>query len=156
MALPLLLDSNVLARVVRPHVAENKPVAGAVARLLDNPGFEVLVPEIIDYELRRKLLHLGNDRHHARAWAREALAALDDLVFVGYSPLTTEAMRLAASLWAKTRSTGRPRGAEDRLDVDVILAAQARRIGGQVVTLNEKHFEDLVAVFDLAPYQEAG
>lgn len=155
MAIPLLLDSNVLTRVVRPLVAENQPVASAVARLLENPGFQVLVPEIIDYELRRKLLHLKGLRHQARVWAQEALTALDRLAAVGYVPLTTDAMRLAANLWAQTRSTGRPRGPEDRLDVDVILAAQARQARGQVVTLNQKHFADLVAVFDLAPYQEA-
>lgn len=121
--------------------------------LLEDPQFELFVPEVIDYELRRKLLHLGQHRHHARKWVREALTLLDELVAVGYVPLTTGAMRLAAELWAKTRGEGRLRGAEERLDVDVILAAQARQMGGQVVTMNEKHFRDLVGVFDWRSYR---
>jgi len=148
MAVPLLLDSNILACVVRPEVDENRPVARAIFPLLENPRFDLVVPEVIDYELRRKLLHLGQHRHHARKWAREALSLLDEFVAVGYVPLTTAAMRLAAELWAKTRGEGRLRGTEDSLDVDVILAAQAQQVGGQVVTMNEKHFRDLVDVFD--------
>lgn len=54
----LLLDSNILGRMVRPEVEENKPVVSALIRLGDM-GFRILVPEIIDYELRRKLLHLA-------------------------------------------------------------------------------------------------
>ena len=148
MPLPLLLDSSVLAQVLRPEVEENKPVAFAVLRLLEDPRFEICVPEIIDYELRRKLIHLGHRRHQARKWAREALDSLDELVAVCYVPLTTGAMRLAASLWAQTRAEGQSRGPEGSLDVDVILAAQAKQARGQVVTLNERHFEGLVEIFD--------
>jgi predicted nucleic acid-binding protein len=148
MSFPLLLDSSILACVVRPEVAENQPVAQVILPLLEDPRVELFVPEIIDYELRRKLLHLGQHRHHARKWAREALTLLDELVAVGYIPLTTGAMRLAAELWAKTRSEGRLRGTDESLDVDVILAAQAKQVGGRVVTMNEKHFRDLVDVFD--------
>lgn len=153
MPVPLLLDSNILACVVRPEVAENRQVAHAMLILLEDPQFELFVPEVIDYELRRKLLHLGQHQHHARKWAREALALLDEIVGVGYVPLTTGAMRLAAKLWAKTRAEGRLRGAEESLDVDVILAAQARQVGGRVVTMNEKHFRDLVDVFDWRSYR---
>jgi len=154
MPLPLLLDSNILTCIVRPEVDENKSVAGAILRLLEDPQFELCVPEIIDYELRRKLLHLGQQRHHARKWAHEALVLLDEIVAVGYIPLTTATMRLAAELWAKTRSEGRLRGPEESLDVDVILAAQAKQVGGHVVTQNEKHFRDLAGVFDWRPYRQ--
>ena len=148
MPIPLLLDSNILTCVLRPEVAENHEVAQAMIAVLGNPQFELFVPEVIDYELRRKLLHLGQHQHHARKWAREALALLDELVGVGYIPLTTFAMRLAAELWAKTRAEGRLRGTEVSLDVDVILAAQAKQVGGQIVTMNEKHFRGMVEVFD--------
>ena len=46
------------------------------------------------------------------------------------------------------RGEGRLRGPEESLDVDVILAAQAKQVGGQVVTMNEKHFRDLADVYD--------
>jgi len=57
-------------------------------------------------------------------------------------------MRLAASLWAQTRAEGQLRGSEENLDVDVILAAQARQAGGQIITTNERHFRNIADVFD--------
>jgi predicted nucleic acid-binding protein len=153
MPLPLLLDSNILTCFTRPEIDENKPVAGAILHLLEDSRFEICVPEIVDYELRRKLLHLGQHRHHARKWAQEALVLLDSLVNIGYVPLTTGTMRRAAALWAATRGQGRLRGPEESLDVDIILAAQAQQTGGHVVTTNERHFRDLVDIFDWRPYR---
>jgi predicted nucleic acid-binding protein len=153
MPLPLLLDSNILAKILRPDLEENKSAAVAILRLQEDPRFQIYVPEIIDYELRRKLLHLGHRPHQARKWAREALADLDELVSVGYVPLTTETMRLAAGIWAQTRAAGQLRGPEDSLDVDVILAAQARQAGGHIITTNEKHFRNIAEVFDWMPFQ---
>jgi len=155
MPQPLLLDSSILSCVLRPEVAENRPVATAILRVLEDPRYEIIVPEIIDYELRRKLLHMGHHRHQARRWAKEALDLLDELVAVGYLPLTTNAMRMAATLWAQTRAKGESRGPEESLDVDVILAAQARQAAGRVVTANERHFKHLVEVFDWRPYQHS-
>lgn len=150
---PLLLDSGILSRIVRPEIEENRQIFEVFRRLVKDPRFEPCVPEIADYEFRRKLIHLGYRRHQARAWAREALSRLDEIVAVGYIPITTDTMRLAAALWAETRSEGRLRGPEDSLDVDVILAAQARQIGGHVVTANEKHFRKIADVFDWTAYQ---
>lgn len=154
MRIPLLLDSNILACVVRPAVPENRPVAAAVFRLLEDGGLRPCVPEIVDYELRRKLLHLAYRRHQGKAWARESLALLDKFAATtAYVPLTTEAMRMAAEIWAEERASGRPTADETNLDVDVILAAQARQAGGHVVTLNERHFRNLVEIFDWRPYR---
>ena len=36
MPLPLLLDSNILARVLRPEIAENQPVAAAIRHLMED------------------------------------------------------------------------------------------------------------------------
>ena len=75
------------------------------------------MPEIADYELRRKLLHLRSGA---------ALDRLDSLQkTVSYVPITTAAMRQAAAFWADARRTGLPTAAEPALDADVILAAQA-------------------------------
>jgi predicted nucleic acid-binding protein len=153
MPLPLLLDSNILAKILRPDLDENKPVAVAILHLQEDPRFQVFIPEIVDYELRRKLLHLGHRPHQGRKWAREALVDLDELVSLGYVPLTTETMRLAARIWAQTRSAGQLRGPEDGLDVDVILAAQARQAGGHIITTNEKHFRNIADIFDWMPFQ---
>jgi toxin FitB len=152
MPLPLLLDSNILSRIVRPDIDENQPFISAVYALLRDERFELFVPEIIDYEMRRKLLHLGRHRHQGRRWALEALVILDKMVAVGYLPLTTNAMRLAADIWAQTRADGQSRASEENLDVDVILAAQARHAGGYVVTMNERHFRKIADIFDWRPY----
>jgi predicted nucleic acid-binding protein len=37
--------------------------------------------------------------------------------------------------------------------VDIILAAQARQIGGHIVTANVKHFRTIAEVFDWTAYQ---
>jgi len=74
---------------------------------------------------------------------------------MGYIPLTTKSMRLAADIWAQTRANGQLRGPEDDLDVDVILAAQARQAGGYILTTNEKHFRSIAEVFDWKTAQGA-
>lgn len=148
MTLPLLLDTNILGQIVQPVAEKNRPVVTIVTRLFEDVRYQICLPEIVDYELRRKLLHLAQHPHQARKWAREALKALDRFVLRNYIPITTETMRLAAELWAQTRISGLPRGSEEELDVDVILAAQAQQTGGQIITTNEKHFRDIAEIFD--------
>jgi len=153
MPRPLLLDSNVLSKVVRPSLEEHKPATTMIQRLFEDRRFEVFVPEIVDYEVRRKLLHIGSRPHQGRKWAREALIYLDQMIAVGYMPLTTDDMRMAASLWAQTRSEGQSRGPEESLDIDIILAAQARLAGAQIITLNERHFRGVADLFDWRSFQ---
>lgn len=153
MSLPLLLDSNILGQIVQPTVEENRPVVAIITSLFEDVRFRISLPEIIDYELRRKLLHLSQRSHQPRKWAQEALKVLDQLVLTNYVPITTETMRLAANLWAQTRIRGLSRGPEDSLDIDVILAAQAQETGGQIVTTNGKHFRDIADVFDWRSFQ---
>ncbi len=104
-----------------------------------------MVPEIADYEHRRKLLHLeswGSIRH---------LDALKETI--GYAPLSTGAMLRAARLWAEARKRGLPTASERALDIDVILAAQALDFvenGDQVViaTMNPRHLSRFVDTRD--------
>src|SRR5215203_2531294 len=112
MPLSLLLDSNILSKIVHP-VRGHDPMTATVGRLLQDVRFRIYVPEIIDYELRRKLLHLAHHPHQARRWTRESLHYLDRLVAAGYIPLTTETMRLAASFWADSRARGQSRDSVD-------------------------------------------
>jgi hypothetical protein len=108
-------------------------------------GDRVLLPEIVDYEVRRETL---------RARDLRALALLDGLGRqIEYLPLTTETMRLAAEFWAEVRQRRVPTAPETGLDVDVILAAQAAAAarGGEetvVATENPRHLERLVAARD--------
>ena len=72
---------------------------------------------MIDYELWRELLRAGKTK---------GVAKLDSLKSVfNYLPLTTAFMLRAADLWAMARSAGVSTGDPRKLDIDVILAAQA-------------------------------
>lgn len=87
----------------------------------------VVIPEIADYEVRRELV---------RANKTAGLARLDGLIqTVTYLPITTEAMRLAAVLWAQCRQQGMPAADDKELDADVILAAQARLLSADSVVI---------------------
>ena len=55
----LVLDSGILGKVCHPDHPDNAPVARWLRNLLSVGMFQVVVPEITDYELRRKLFHLA-------------------------------------------------------------------------------------------------
>ncbi len=95
-----------------------------------------MIPEIADNEVRRELPRLG-----ATAGI-ERLNRLQEALI--YRPITTEAMRLAARLWAQARRAGKPTSDPHALDADVILAAQAQLLSGPgdsavVATTNPGH-----------------
>ncbi len=130
-----LLDTGVLGRITHPKGKGNKPVVQWFRDMLIRKR-EFRIPEICDYELRRKLLHVNSTR------GVQLLDAYRSTV--GYLPISTEAMRLAAELWADSRRQGRVTAPPEALDGDVILAAQAQvlaQAGFQptVVTENVGH-----------------
>ena len=139
----LVLNTGVLGRLCHPYNAKNRPVVAWLTALLRTQGDQVQIhlPEIADYELRRKLLHMIA-KGQATAKSIERLDALgDDL---DYLPLDTPVMRRAAELWAELRSRGAPTAGARALDADVILAAQAESVAGTVVTDNTKHLARIV------------
>lgn len=136
-----MLDTGPLGSVTHPRAEKNREALAWLKRLNDE-GVRVIVPEICDYELRRELLRRGATTGVRRldALGREA----------GYAPITTEAIRLAAELWARARREGYPTAADPALDADVILAAQASLLstGGDdvvVATTNVAHISRFVA-----------
>ncbi len=106
-------------------------------------GLRILVPEVVDYELRRELLRSGK---------ADSIRRLDRLIsspIVSYIPITTEAMRRAAQLWARARQHGIPTAHPHALDVDVIIAAQVLETGLMpaefvVATSNAAHLSRFV------------
>lgn len=128
MTKPLLLDTGPLGKIAHPRA--NSDVLSWLIQMLGR-GEEVIVPEIVDYELRRNLLLEG---------LVDSVRRLDHFKAVlTYLPLTTRAMLRAAAFWAQARRMGRPTADPKGLDVDVILAAQAHEVGGIVVTENIGH-----------------
>jgi predicted nucleic acid-binding protein len=130
----ILLDTTPLGLLLHPN-----PSATAIAYkqwfdLHIAQGSRVIVPEIADYELRRELL---------RANRKRGLSNLNNLIQqIEYLPLTTTAMRQAASFWAQARQQGQPTAGDQALDGDVILAAQAATLNEPntvIATVNVKH-----------------
>ena len=112
-------------------------------------GVQIVVPDVIAYEVRRELLRL--DR-------RAAVAGLDRLIAQPNSSrlaLDEPALRLAAELWAQVRRQGKPTADAAALDIDVILAAQVLTAGWPlddviVATSNAKHVGLFVPAADWA------
>lgn len=113
----VFLDTGVLSSVVFPKgSAQNLQCLSWLMGLL-GCDVRVCIPEICDYEVRRKLLHKK---------ASKQLGMLDELQGkLEYIPIDTAAMRRAAELWADGRTRGRPTAGDKSLDADVILCAQA-------------------------------
>jgi hypothetical protein len=82
---PLMLDTGPLAQLVHPRL---DPDLAQWFKAAVAAGLNLVVPEIADYELRRKLLHKD---------LRESLARLDSLeASVTYLAIDTPTLRRAA------------------------------------------------------------
>jgi predicted nucleic acid-binding protein len=90
-------------------------------KALQVQGLNIIVPEIVDYELRRELLR--SDKLRGIGLLEQFIASHS------YVPLTTEAMRKAAEFWAQARKDGKQTADDKALDGDVILAAQVACLG---------------------------
>ncbi|HUG61671.1 MAG TPA: nucleic acid-binding protein [Methylomirabilota bacterium] len=132
----VLLDSGPLGLATNPGSAPRIPSCLLWVQSLSSRGFQVGLPEIADYEVRRELLRADKSR---------GLRNLDQLKSsVVFYPITTAVMLRAAALWASVRKQGRPTAPDPALDGDVILAAQGQLLAEQghlvvVATLNVDH-----------------
>lgn len=147
--LNFLLDTCILGMLCHPKQEENRAVVDWIQACINRKtvAIRLILPEIADYELRRKLLHIALKNKVATTQSLERLDLFgEDL---DYLPLTTSVMKRAAELWAESRSKGRPGGKDEALDGDVILAAQALEVDGVVITTNTRHFKGIVEAQDL-------
>lgn len=136
-----------MGETTHPESGKRAPIRAWLFGLLDAGAYPRL-PEIVDYEHRRALL---------RRDALRQIERLDSLKRVfGYEPLTTEAMLTAAKLWADARKRGLPTTTERELDVDVILAAQARTLeeSGDIVTVATTNPRHLSRFVNALPWRE--
>jgi predicted nucleic acid-binding protein len=134
----VVLDSTPLGVLCNPRTPPHVLACRQWLADLLAAGRRVIVPEIIDYEIRRELIRLGSI---------VALANLDGYALqLEYLPISTAAMRLAAKLWAQARNAGQPTAPDPALDADVILAAQALSLNIPVVvaTSNPRHLTRFV------------
>jgi hypothetical protein len=113
----ILTDSGPLGLLSNPRDSEVSIRCKIWLRDCLDAGWDVMVPEIADYEIRRELLRAGKMKGIARL---DALGRELGLVASG-GPVLIE----AAALWAKARREGYPTADDKALDGDVILAATA-------------------------------
>lgn len=139
----LVFDTGVLGRLCNPRRFDQ--LSREIERITEeSPGTEFVVPEVVDYELRRKLLHLSQYASDPtkRAASRKALMRLDKIgVILGRAAVTEPVAREAAQLWAEARGEGRATGHELSLDIDVLVASHCRLEQAEVLTLNKRHLE---------------
>jgi len=137
----VFLDSGPLGLLTNPHPTRHVLDCLAWLQNLLAVGCKVVIPEIIDYELRRELL-LG-DKQRALHRLQSLHSTLD------YLPVDTLVFQRAAELWSKTRKRGLALADSKAIDIDVILAAQAIGVADAghdviVATTNVKHLSILV------------
>jgi predicted nucleic acid-binding protein len=137
----ILLDSDPLGMVTNPKAKGVLLACQLWLKSILRRGERVAIPEISDYEVRRELL---------RAGLLKSLRRLDNLKqTLEYIPIQTDAMLLAASLWAEARQSGQPTADPKALDGDVILSAQARLLYDEtieviVATTNVAHLSRFI------------
>jgi predicted nucleic acid-binding protein len=136
----LFLDSGPLGLITQPQRSHEVIAITDWLKECLRTGARVLVPAIVYYEIKRELLRANKAIGIARLDA--SVSATPDR----YVPLTDDALRFAAELWAQSRRIGRPTADAMALDIDVLLAAQALRVVGSpvVATTNSKHLSQFV------------
>lgn len=134
----------IVSALCTPRDPQHDPIQRWFVDLLRRPDafLSIHLPEIVDYEVRRGLLHVA--RKAGRPTVRR-IQRLDELASLcSYLPIRTSMMRRAAELWAQARAEGRPTADGAALDGDVIPAAQAHEVGGIVATENTAHLARFV------------
>ncbi|MEO1393249.1 MAG: PIN domain-containing protein [Cyanobacteria bacterium J06634_5] len=113
----ILLDAGPLGLVTNPNLSPESTKCTQWLQSHLKAKSRIIIPEIADYEVRRELL---------RANKAKRLRRLDSLAqVIEYLPISTEAMRHAAKLWAQARQQGQPTAGDKTIDGDMILIAQA-------------------------------
>lgn len=138
MSRAVLLDAGPIGLATNPRRSPQSAACAAWLQTLVAAGARVLIPEIADYEVRRELL---------RARKTAGIERLDSLAArLEYLPITTAAMREAASFWATARQHGQPTAGDQTIDGDMILVAQGATLGDDfiIATTNVGHLSRFV------------
>lgn len=133
----IVLDARPLSQIVHPRKFD--AITEWFGEIV-SAGYRIVIPEIIDYEVRRGLLRIPASRQ---------LERLDRLIDgAHFDPITRTIMQDAAHIWADARNRGRPFTSDKRLDADAILIAHVRALGDPqqvtVITKNIKHLKPFV------------
>ena len=130
----ILLDSGPLGLITNPKATpENRACKNWLDTLLANKC-RVIIPGIIDYEIRRELIRAGK---------QSGLRRLDEFCrALEFLDIRQAALFKAADLWALARKQGRQTADDHSLDADVILCAQTLLLNDTdavIATTNSRH-----------------
>lgn len=142
MPLTIFLDTSPLSTVTK---RKGVPEADACRQWVADcrrAGHEIIAPAIAYYEVARELERAGNVTGLARLNAFCRVPGC-------YLPLSDDALRLAARLWARARNAGMSTADPKELDCDVLIAAQALDQGVPtsdliIATMNVGHLSRFV------------
>ncbi len=133
----VLLDTGPLGLITSSKASPGARESNVWLQFLLRENHFVVIPEIVDYELRREFL---------RGRMTKALINLETLSMeLTFMPITTPVMRQAAEFWAVACQRGMATAADQALDSDMILAAQAVLIEQEweqevvIATTNVRH-----------------
>jgi predicted nucleic acid-binding protein len=148
MSKVIVLDSTPVGLITNPKATPLAVQCQEWFCSLYDRGYEVILPEIIDYEIRRELL-----RANKLSGIRKLNQLKSEII---YLPITTEVMLKAAELWAEVRKQGKSTADNKALDGDVILASQSILVanyGHEVIIAisNKKHLSIFI---DAQEWQE--
>ncbi|WP_287297683.1 nuclease [Moorena sp. SIO2C4] len=136
----IVLDAGPVGLITNPKLSAQSVACAQWLQTHLTSGSRVIIPEIVDYEIRRELL---------RAKKTKGIARLDDLTkLIEYLPIRTVAMGQAAQLWAQARQQGQPTAGDKTIDADMILVAQAMTLGVPdvvIATTNVGHLSRFIA-----------
>lgn len=143
----VFLDTGVLGLISSPKRSESVLACEQWLLQLIARSVYVVTSNICDYEVRRSLILASFKDGKKRGL--ENLNNLQEII--DFLPVTTDALHLAAYLWASSRSQGKPTADPKTLDADVIIAAQCQLIEqeypGQslmIATTNVKHLSQFI------------
>ena len=136
MARLVFLDSRPLGLASKPAGKLDADACRAWLSALEVAVAVVIIPEIVNFEVRRELVRIR---------ATAVLHRLDTLIDrFTLLPLDRPALLRAADLWVHVRNAGGPTAHPHSLDADAILAGQALTATGPgdvaiVATGNVRH-----------------
>jgi predicted nucleic acid-binding protein len=128
-----LLDTNTIQCILKKREEARTIRIEQKLRTVLEKNAVVLMSPVVFYELAR-LLH--------KKKAEKQLAFLEKLAeLFSWRDFNKGTWEIGAKLWATCRKTGKPTG--ESLDVDALIAAQAKEHNAVVVTDNIRHFQYL-------------
>jgi hypothetical protein len=142
----VFLDTNILGLICNKNISFDE--CQQCKKWFDTlflRGVRIVTSDLCHYEVMRGLIG-ASIRSNEAAPGIKSLELLKVDGFLEFLPVSTEALDLAANLWAKAFTSGQTTRDEKDIDIDIIISAQYQLLrdefpGQQVImaTTNLKH-----------------